>query len=450
MRDAFTRRRFVRGGAGTALGAWLAARRGAVRPAAGQPALTGTLRYQLAAGSPNEVFVAQRFIDDFFTRRHPDLTVVVEPTPDRRDELLLAAMDAGTAPDVFDTWRDDVVKYADRDKVLDLEPLVTRDLPPEEVADYFPWQWADFRLPGGLRFGMPKYVNLSVVWYNRDRFERAGIAPPDDTWDHDRYAEAARALTIREGARTPTYGLFYPAFALDRFSYKLEAWGGRLVDPDDPTRAAFDGDESLAAAAWAHGLTFADGANARPRDLFPEGRGGVAATIEAFVAGKVAMVEDGLYPFPIAEGVKGAFSWGFAAVPKGPVRRTALGTADGFAIWSGSRNAEAAWELVKFLSGPDYQLELTVLTGYLPNRFSILQGWRGIGERFYPELAEADLDVATRAMAEGYPGNRPLFARDSAAQALLNPALDEIFVANTKPVEHLVEVATAVTNAMRA
>ena len=287
-----------------------------------------------------------------------------------------------------------------------------------------------------------------LLWYNKDLFDGAGLAYPDETWDHEAYPETARRLTDR-AAGSPTWGLYYPAFALDRFWYNLQAWGGRLVDPANPTRAACGAPKVLAAAEWGRELTFDAGANADRDLLFPSGGGGVAATIDRFAAGRLAMVEDGLYPFALAEGVGDHFAWGLVAVPSGPAGRRVLATADGFAIWAGSPETELAWELVKFPSGPEYQLELTKLTGYLPNRFSLLQQWRQVCVDAYPTLADVNLDVAMQAMEAGYPGNRPLFAKDAEAQALIAPALDRVLVSGDAALAHLVEVAEQVTALMR-
>lgn len=446
------RRRLLLKGAATTVAALVgqgaSRRRAETRAAVARRQVSGRLRYRLAAATPDEIWVAQDFLRITFGRLFPDIEVTVEPAPSGEDPLL-AEMESGTAPDVFDTWRDAVVKYADRGQILDLGPMVERDLSAEEVADHFPWQWRDFVLPSGLRFGMPKYVNVVVLWYNRDMFDEAGLAAPDDSWTHETYADAARRLTRRDGEQVTTWGLYYPAFALDRFFSKVEAWGGHLVDPEDPTRAAFDSDEALAAAEWARALTFDDRANARRDHLFPAGGGGVADTIGRFADGQLAMVEDGFYPFSTAVGVGDRFRWGYAPVPRGPVRRRSLGTADGFAVWAGTPHQEAAWELVKFLSGPEYQLELTVLTGYLPNRFSILTEWKEICTRLVPVLADANLDVAPQAMADGYPANRPLFSRDADAQALIGPALERVFVTGEAPVNHLADIARQVTETLR-
>jgi multiple sugar transport system substrate-binding protein len=420
----------------------------AVATPAMNTAAAGDLRYQLVSSAANEIQQTQAIIDQYFTPLYPNIKVTVEPQPENRAEQLVTSMIGGNAPDVFDTWRDDVAKYADVDQVLDVQSLVDRDFTPEAIGDFFDWQWADFILPNGIRFGLPKYVNMMAVWYNKDLFEQNGITPPDDSWDHTRYADVAKQLTVRKGDTVDRWGLFFPGFGIDRWSYKLTAWGGNLVDPADNTVAAFDQDPSIAATQWIYDLTFKDGANAEFGLLFSGGTGGVANLTIAFGQGRLAMVEDGIYPFAIAEQVRAtgsAFKWGFAPVPPGPAGRHVLGTADGFAIWAGSPNQEAAWELIKFLSGPQFQLESTKITGYLPCRYSLLDTWIQVCTEKYPELAEANLEMARTAMDQGYPRNRALFKKDAQAQATVEPALEAVMLTGDEEPSYLVGIAKETT-----
>lgn len=456
------RRSVLQGAAGAGAALALAARQGGSASAQATPEATpivvatptlntaaaGDLRYQLVSSDQNEVSRTQALLDQLFTPQYPNITVTVEPQPENRGEQLVTSMIGGNAPDIFDTWRDDVATYDGISQVLDVQAFVDRDFTPEAIADYFEWQWADFILPSGIRFGLPKYVNMMAVWYNKDLFEQNGITPPDDTWTHDRYADVARQLTLKEGEETTRWGLFFPAFGLDRWAYKVASFGGNLVDPADLTVARFGEDPAIAASQWAYDLTFTDGVNAEFGLLFPGGRGGVANTASSFGQGRIAMVEDGMYPFAIAEQVRQAgsgFRWGFAPVPPGPAGRVVLGTADGFAIWAGSPNQESAWELLKFLSSPAFQLESTRITGYLPCRYSLLESWIDTCVSAYPELADANLELARTAMEQGYPRNRQLFARDAEAQSLINPALEAVFLTGDEQPEYLRSVADEVT-----
>jgi multiple sugar transport system substrate-binding protein len=448
MGRTIDRRRFAAGLAATAGAFGAPWPRAGAQEATTNPDLSGTVRYQVLANGPDELSGAQEAIDRLFRPRFPNLEVRVEPAPDNRDEKLVAAMIAGDAPDIFDTWLDYVRGYAERGLILDVNPFVERDLSPEEVADFHPWQWGDFRLESGARWGMPKYVNLGLLWYNKAIFDEAGIPYPDDTWDHDRYAEVARQLTVRVGDAVDRFGLYLPMFGMDRVDYKVRAWGGAMVDPEDDTRCALGDEPAQAALEWCRRLIFDDGAAVDVTLLFG-GYPPFFAVFEAFANGQMAMVEDGLYPFATAEAVGDAFPWAYAPVPKGPVARTTFGSADGFAGWSGTPNPDATWEVMKFLSGPEYQAELVRMTGSLPARASVMETWKQVLAERYPALAEANLDVALQAMADGYPDNRPAFRNDQEAAELIGPAIEKVFIAGGTPVSYFAGIAEDVTAKMR-
>lgn len=455
------RRRLVVGGAGAAGAAWLVARGGldidVAAAAQGTPvpeprtntAVEGRVRYQIAASSPDEIGAAQTFLDEAFRARYPNVEVAVEPSPANSYEALIAAMIGGNAPDIFDAWTDRIIGLAGIDQVLDVEPLVQRDLPPEIVADYYPWQWEGTVLPSGLRFGLPKYANVFVLWYNKRLFDEASLAYPDATWDHTTYAEAARALAKREGDRVETYGVHASPWTLDRFAAKVQAFGGAMVDPNDRTRATFGEPPALAAAEWYRGLLFDDPVMA-PLTFFQGSFDSVTAVVAAFGAGRIAMVEEGFYPVAIADGVGDGFEWGFAPVPRGPAAQATLGAIDTFTIWAGTPNQDAAWELVKFLSGPEYQAFLTETTGYLPARASVLPEWRRIATEARPALAEAGLEIGAEVAQAGSVTTRPLFADDPVAGEIIYPALQQVFVSGSAPVSSLTEVQAQVTAELTA
>ena len=105
--------------------------------------------------------------------RTPTSRCVLEPVPPGQayPAVQIAAMAAGTAWDVFETWADIVEGFAERGGVLDLERYTKVDLKPEDIKDFYPWQWNAFRLYN-IRWGMPKYVNVMTLWVNKDLFEQ--------------------------------------------------------------------------------------------------------------------------------------------------------------------------------------------------------------------------------------------------------------------------------------
>ncbi len=386
-------------------------------------------------------------LPQFFERAPNVGKVTVQPTPDDWINKLVASMVAGTAPDVFDMWGDIMPPFVERGQVVDVQPLVNRDYKAEDIQDFYEWQWRDFVMPwlNNIRFGMPRYVNIMFTWYRKDMFDKAGVKYPSPDWTHDDYADAARKLTVKDSSgKVTTYGLGYPAWSWDRYWYKPVIWGGHTVDPNDNTHAVFDSEQSLAAFEWSRKLMWDDQAMVQPLAIQRQ------SFLNMFPTGVMAMAEDGIYPFEMDDRIQGKFEWAYMHTPKGPTgQRKVLGTTDGTAMWKGSKNRDEAWELMKWVAGPEYQTAIVAATGRVPVRHSVLDKWVDMNVKARPNLKNANLQVAVEAMKMGYPGGREFFKDNNAAQELINPALEKIFVTGGTPVSYLKDIATQVTNAER-
>lgn len=129
----------------------------------------------------------------------------------------------------------------------------------------------------------------------------------------------------------------------DRLQVHVNGWGGHFVDPADPTRFIMDESPALAAFEWLRARMWDDHVLAGPLDVQRMG------THQAFLAGRLAMVEDGSWALKdVLTAAK--FRVGVAPFPAGPARRATLATTDGFGIYSGSRYRDAAWSLLQYLT----------------------------------------------------------------------------------------------------
>jgi len=382
-----------------------------------------------------------------FVPAHPNITVSVEPAPDNRDQKLLTQMAAGDAPDVFETWNNNVEQYAEKAQVLDVAPLV--DQSKLDVSDFYAWQWRDFNLPvlggpseGGtlIRFGLPKYVNIMVVWVNQDMFQQKGVELPSLSWTHDDYTSAMAKLTVLDGSTLKVAGAYLTIGGLARAWYHIYMWGGSDVDPNDDTKCDLDQKPAQDALEWARHLAWDTRTMVINASLMPTVQG------DRFFAGQFGMQEDGFYPFQMAQNnSKVKINWQYAHVPQGPVDRKVLGTTDGFAIWKGSKHVPEAWQLLQYLAGPDFQTAQCEVTGLLPVRTSVLAKWRSICIQKYPELAEINLDVGPQAMQLGYPGNRRIFHDDTDGVTMVNDGLTKLFSKPGTPTSSMQAVAQQVT-----
>jgi multiple sugar transport system substrate-binding protein len=391
-----------------------------------------TLRWEFR-GSQEDLDQAQVSLDAF-SAANPNIKVTMELAPDQqRDEKLVAAMVGGTAPDVFEAWGDIVYKFADKGQVLDLEPYVQADLSQEDLQDFYKWQWDGFAEFNNIRFGMPKYVNIMGVWYNKDLFDAKNVAYPEKSWTHDDYAQIMRQLTVEKDGVVEQWGGWIPVWNWDRFWYRLDMFGGNVRDATDNTRSTLSDPKSQDALEWSRNLMWDEKVLAQPLAI-----GQNSWSAEAFFPQKAAMVEDGTYPLYMVKNVEGKFRWGYQHVPLGPAGiRKVLGTTDGFLIWKGTKHPDAAWELLKFLSGRQYQEDQVKRTGLLPVRFSVLEQWESINTNAAPELKDVGLRWAVEALEEGYPGARRTFKNQNAAAELINPALEKVYMVGDTPVSYL-------------
>jgi len=384
-----------------------------------------------------------------FVEKNPKVgKVTVQLTPDDWINKLVAAMAAGTAPDVFDMWGDIMPPFVERNQVVDVQPLVAKDYTAEDLKDFYAWQWKDFVMPwlNNIRFGMPRYVNIMFIWYRKDLFDAAGVKYPDDTWTHDTYREAAAKLTKKDSAgKVLQYGLAYPAYSWDRYWYKPVIWGGHTVDPADNTKCVFDSEQSLAAFEWSRKNMWDDKIQLQPMDL-----GSQAPTYRLFFnTGRFAMAEDGFYPFEMDDSM-GTIPWAYAHTPKGPTgNRKVLGTTDGSSVWKGSTKQDLAWELSKWIAGPVNQQAIVTSSGRCPVRLSVLKGLPDSDAKARPNLAGTNLKVIIEAMEMGYPSGREFFKDNNAASELITPALQAVFTTGSKPTSYFKEIAAAVTAAQK-
>jgi multiple sugar transport system substrate-binding protein len=448
-----TRRRLVALAAGGAGGGLVLA---ACGPVEGQ---AGTSGEGLKVTAPAEIKwmnrndqilrdAAGKALEERFRVENPNIKVSLEPVPPGQayPAVQVAAMAAGTAWDVFETWADIVEGFAERGGVLDLERYTKVDLKAEDLRDFYPWQWNAFRLYD-IRWGMPKYVNVMTLWVNKDLFEKAGVKLPTKDWTHEDYADAMVRLTRREGQDVVQWGGGIPMWSWDRFWYRVDMWGGSVVDPKDDAKCLLDQKPALDALEWARALQWDRRVLAQPNELVRLFNSEALGT--NFYNQSIALVEDGFYPYVVARNVETKFKFMWMHVPKGPALRRVLGTSDGFTVWKETKHPDAAWKLVKWLSGKDFQMVQTEFAGSLPVRTSVLKEWKQIVTRNYPMLADANLDAGPEAMEMGYPQDRRFFKKQLAAKDLIVPALTKLYRDGGTPISILKEVAEQVNASQR-
>jgi multiple sugar transport system substrate-binding protein len=329
-----------------------------------------------------------------FHATHPNIRVFYTPDPADLEESMLADMQAGTAPDVFAGCCTFFPIWAQEGHTFDLRPYVETDLDQAIIDDWDPVQYESFFTRDGRQYGLPKYHGALALYYNKDILDQYGVDYPDGTWNHDDYLSAMKRLTHdRDGdGLTDLWGSMIDVSSWDRIQVHVNAWGGHLVDPDDPTRCRMAEPEAMAAMEWIRARMWDDKVMATFLDVQN------LTTRQAFITEQTAMVEDGSWALKdILEGAN--FRIGVAPLPAGPVRRVTLATTDGFGIYAGTQHPDAAWELLKFLISEKYGRAMAKASFLQPARASLVDEWAAFVREEFPQKAK---DVNIAAFADGH------------------------------------------------
>lgn len=388
--------------------------------------------------------MARQLLEQFH-ETHPNIRVFYVPDPDNVEERMLVDMQAGTAPDVFQGCCTFFPIWAQAGYTLDLRPYVAADLDQETIDDWDPAQYRSLFTRDGRQFGLPKYHGALALYYNKDLFDEFGVSYPDENWDHDDYLAAMVHLTQDrdDDLRTDLWGSMLDV-SWERIQVHVNAWGGHFVDPDDPGRCLMGEPEALAAMEWIRQRMWDDKVMATFLDV------NKMETRQAFIAGRVAMVEDGSWA--LKDILSGAnFRIGVAPMPAGPVRRVTLATTDGFGIYAGTKYPEAAWELLKFLTGKDYGRAMAWANFLQPARASLVEEWAGFIRQEFPLKArEVDIAAFADGHLKGYSVTAEIFGKMADAKRLSYNAWDNIFTLGQGSVEQMKTVCRQIQEAQQA
>ena len=311
-----------------------------------------------------------------FERENPGVRVVVQQIPwTAAHEKLLTGFVGGSPPDLAQLGNTWIPEFAAIGALEPLDPRVaaSRALAP---GDYFEGIWKTNAFAGAT-FGIPWYVDTRVLFYRADLLAAAGYPEAPRTWSAWREAMVkiagagasastnASAITKEPGGKR--FAILLPTNEWEQVTiFGLQRHSALLADGD--TRGAFSAPAFAGAAAWYVGL-YRDGL--APVVSYTQ----LGNPYQEFSRGYIAMWITG--PWNLGEFRRRLppelqDTWMTAPVPApddaGEYPGYSLAGGSSLAIFRASREKDAAWRLVEFLSRPEIQSRFYGMSGDLPAR----------------------------------------------------------------------------------
>lgn len=311
-------------------------------------------------GDPAEVESTRELIAQFM-EDNPGIIVRTDVVSWQQYWMKMAtAVVTGTAQDVWLISPVYIEQYAAAGHLLDLMPYVNAD-PTFNVDDYFPHAFdsctyagegrkmQNVPFPQGRLYAFTRDYNTSILYYNKDHFDAAGVAYPTDNWTWDDYANAAARLTIDFNGdgivdQWGCMGAGYTTLA--------GVMGGLAIDPE---RKRCDYSPRPGHTQMYDAILF-------NLDLIYRYKASPPPTLQveeyAFVTGKASMIIEGAWEIRNYNRCKNL--WDIAKVPlkDKDSKRVLSGGGVAHCVYSGTKHPDEAWRLVKFLSSEKSQRAL--------------------------------------------------------------------------------------------
>lgn len=254
-------------------------------------------------------------------------------------QKVITQMAGGSAPDIGRIAESYMPMLIDKEQVVDLTDYINNEL---DMNLYYEKTFENSAYRDGHYYGLPSGLNYYLVYYNKDMFDKAGVAYPSSDWTKasgfQEYREMAQKLTGGEGAEK-TYGFSAGPYmaAIGMFNKSL---GGNNVF-DEAGRPAMNDEISKEVFAWFDSMLREDYSMPRPTDTK------VMGAFDMFKAGRLGMVLDGTWWLGSIKDIKD-FEVGIAAIPSGNGGEAFTSQfVDSFVIFKGSKFEKEAWEALK-------------------------------------------------------------------------------------------------------
>jgi multiple sugar transport system substrate-binding protein len=328
----------------------------------------------------------KKMIDEFNTTNQWKITVngSYEGNYNQIYNKMVAAITAGSPPDLVVAYQNQSATYSVSDALVDLNPYV-KDAKwgiSAELGDFFAGfinQDVNAQF-GGKRLGFPPNRSIEVMYYNLTMLKALGISAPPKTW-----VEFASACAKATDTAKGTYG-----YALDNldashiFAFVVSR-GGTIARSDGKgyTLNTPQMKESMVFMRDLYKKGYAQKVAKQYADQNEFGNG-----VALFTIGSTSGLT--FYDTAVKAGKSGAFDWNIAPVPQSSASRAPAIDLYGASVSVPKTTAQkqlAAWLFIKWFSEPTQQAAWTKVSKYFPVRKS--------AEPLIKDLLDSDPKFAT-------------------------------------------------------
>jgi ABC-type glycerol-3-phosphate transport system substrate-binding protein len=286
----------------------------------------------------------------------------------------------------------------------------------------------------GSVYGLPRDNEINILYYNKDLFDKAGVAYPTADWTWDDFLAAAEKLTVKDASGAVTQYALGMENNGKYSKWVLQNGGAILDDLRNPSKCMLATPESIAGIAFFADL-IKNGYAMKDADL--NQAGGDAG---AFQSGQAAMIIQNTSRVSAFNKANMNYDVAVVPIPEGGKRWNPAGGA-AWVMSAGSDNKEAAWAFLKWLQSTDGGQKIYTERGEI---FPALQSAAN-SPAFMTEQPPANKQAIVEEAKSSDVGGFGYFPEwDELAGSIINPGLDRIWAGEATAADALPEICAQV------
>lgn len=280
-----------------------------------------------------------------FESQNPTIKVNIQTAAYKDYFTKLQTRIAGNqAPDTFELNYENFVTYASAGSLLNLNGPSSKDKSFKKSIYY--GKAYDVFSSKGKQFGLPESFSTTVLFYNKDLFDAAGVKTPNASWDWS--DEEAASAALKSKLPTGTYA-DWQGTQFYEFYKTLGAAGGSFLTADKKG-VLFNRQPGISALNWLTGKV--------AKGYMPtKAQMGSLDDGAMFKAGKLAMLHSGIWMFDAFKDAP--FKWDISVEPGG-VHPGNFFFANGVVASAKTKNADAAYKWAKFFTSDSASVKLRI------------------------------------------------------------------------------------------
>ena len=395
---------------------------------------TGPVELTLQLWDEAQQPVIQENVDKFNAAHEGEIHVTIEQIPwGTYWTKLDASLETDEAPDVF--WMNVYVyKYADAGLLEPLDAYIKKD-------NFDTGIYAQVRLNAynlsGVQYALPKGLDTVAVALNTEIFSRYGVDLPKEgwTWD-DMRAIATQLKDAIAAAGGSEYPIVMELDAQPSWMNFLYQNGGYFLSDDGKTTGVA---EAASKDAVQQVVDLMANGQMAPYSVLSETKG-----TDLFISGQAGIVFIGSWKSSVLESSTLAENGNIQLIqmPKMAVNNSCNMGGLGYVMSSRCENKDAAWELIKYITGPEaeaYEAEKGIdIPACLSAQSAYVANFKNINAQVFMDASTTGFAYPSNgnfdwtgyvddAMAEAFSGTKTVSDALDNGAAQAQAVLDELF-----------------------